>query len=375
MTPAKKILFIYLKTGGGHLAPAKSLSNFYLKNNKNVQPILVDGLEQSGRFAKYIIEDGYRILQSKSKWIYEYIYALHKIKFIAHLSSFLVSLFMKKYLADIISRENPDKIVLFHFFCIKPVYKIIRNNKLGIPVVTVVTDPYIAHPLWILRKDQEFVLFSEKLKNHFVKNGIKESCIKVFPFILDEKFSSPASPDKIDTYKKELGFTKDKVLLILGGGDGIPGGLNIVKKIMKMEGVFETAIVCGKNVELFEEVKKLKEEKKFDNLKVYGFIDFVYELINLSDLVISKCGASTFMEILISNKIPVVNNYLWEQEKGNVDFIIENNLGIYEPKVKKMRKKIGKMLCDESLINYYKNNIRNMSLRNGLPEVAEYLIK
>jgi processive 1,2-diacylglycerol beta-glucosyltransferase/1,2-diacylglycerol 3-beta-galactosyltransferase len=37
-------------------------------------------------------------------------------------------------------------------------------------------------------------------------------------------------------------------------------------------------------------------------------------------LLFSKCGASTFMEILLSKKIPIITDYIWEQEKGNVDY-------------------------------------------------------
>jgi processive 1,2-diacylglycerol beta-glucosyltransferase/1,2-diacylglycerol 3-beta-galactosyltransferase len=42
------------------------------------------------------------------------------------------------------------------------------------------------------------------------------------------------------------------------------------------------------------------------------------------------------MEILMMGKVPVVNSYIREQEKGNVEFIIRNKLGFYEPNVKKM---------------------------------------
>lgn len=370
----KKFLFIYLKTGGGHLAPAKSLTEYYTKHNYDIDTVLVDGLEKGGRLAKSVIEDGYRMLQSKSKWIYEYIYAIHKIKFVAHISAFVVSLFMIKHLAELVEKEQPDKIIILHFFAIKPVYKILKKNKLDIPVVTIVTDPYIAHPLWTLRKEQNFILFSERLKRNFLKRGIDGNDINVFPFVLGERFSKPATEDERLDFKNRLGFTQDKVLLILGGGDGIPGGVNILRKLMRMELDFDVAIVCGKNKELYEEANELKEEYGYKNLTVYGFVDFIYELINIADVVVSKCGASTFMEILISNKIPVVNNYLWEQEKGNVDFIIENKLGIYEPKVKRMRDKIKNLLKDDELMNGYKQNISDMNLRNGLNEVAEHLI-
>ena len=142
----KKYLFLYLKTGGGHLAPARSVANYLNKYHDNeVETILADGFENVNSFTKFVIEDGYRILQNKGKWIYEWLYAWHKIKIVSQIGAFLVSRNIIKPLAELIKKELPDKIIVFHFFLIKPVYRVIKKLKLDIPVITVVTDPYIAH--------------------------------------------------------------------------------------------------------------------------------------------------------------------------------------------------------------------------------------
>ena len=371
----KKYLFTYLKTGGGHIAPARSVSNYIQKyNNAGTEVLLVDGFEKTKRFAKFIVEDGYRILQSKTKWIFEAIYAVHKIEFISRISAYLVSLNTIKYLTETIRNEKPDKIVIFHFFLIKPVYKILKKYKLNIPVVTIVTDPYTAHPIWFLKKDQKFIVFSQQLKNHCVKKGTASNCIKVFPFILDEKYSQLVSAGKVTEHKKKLDLTKDKVLLIMGGGDGIPNGIKILKNILNNPADYEIAFVCGRNKKMFDEALRLKQKFNYDRLKIYGFIDFVYELLCVSDVVITKCGASTFMEILMSKKIPVVNSYIWEQEKGNVDFLVNNNLGIYEKRIRKLPQIINKLFFDENVLKLYKDNIENAHLENGVSKVAEFIL-
>ena len=255
-----------MKTGGGHFAPARSLSKYIEKHNKEeAEIILVDGFEKTKRFARSIVEDGYRILQSKFKWFYELIYAAHKVRIISGISSYLVSINMKKYLTEIIQKEKPEKIVLFHFFAIQPVYKIIKELNLIIPVVTIVTDPFIAHPLWFLNKNQKFILFSEELKDSCIKKGIDSKNIRVFDFVLDEKYSKVATQEEILSFKKKFGFQKEKVLLILGGGDGIPNGIQILKSILKLNGDFEIAVVCGKNKEFYEQAQKNNILYKHEN--------------------------------------------------------------------------------------------------------------
>lgn len=370
----KKFLFAYLKTGGGHLAPARSAANYILKHKDNADVLLIDGFEKTGKLGRFIVEDGYRILQSKAKWFFELIYAVHKLKFISWFSSYLVSINTQRYLEEVILKEQPDKIVIFHFFLIQPVYKVLKKYNLSAEVITIVTDPYTAHPIWFLNKKQNFIVFSEKLKANCIKKGIAPERLNVFPFVLDEKFSHKPSEEEISNYKTKHGFESDKILLIMGGGDGIPKGIPILKSILSIKTDFEIVFVCGKNKKMFDTAMKLKEKESLDRLKIYGYIDFVYELLCVSDVVITKCGASTFMEILLSGKIPIVNSYIWEQEKGNVDFLVENKLGIFEKKVEKLPAIINELFEEKDLLNKYKSNIELAGLQNGTAQVAEFIL-
>jgi processive 1,2-diacylglycerol beta-glucosyltransferase/1,2-diacylglycerol 3-beta-galactosyltransferase len=375
MNQKKKYLLLYLKTGGGHLAPAKSIAKVLEENCSNeIEPILINGFEKTNFIIRYIIEDGYRNLQAKATWFYEVLYALFKFNFIALFYYSLISFFVKPYLRKVFRLTNPDKIIIFHFFLIEPAYQVINELNMHIPVITVVTDPYTAHPLWFFRKEQNFIVFSERLKSHCLKRGINENKINVFPFILSEKFSYPLEQVKIPELKRDLGFAPDKkVILILGGGDGMPKGYRILKTLVRNHVNAEVAIVCGKNRSLSKKAEKLKQKYGNSRIKVYGYVDIIYELLNISDLVITKCGASTFMEIVISKKIPIIISYIWEQEKGNMEFLVNKKMGIYEPNVKKLSGLINELLIDPAKCSVYIENIKKESFKNGNIMVAEFI--
>ncbi len=108
---------------------------------------------------------------------------------------------------------------------------------------------------------------------------------------------------------------------------------------------------------------------------MFGFVDFIHDLITVSDVVISKCGASTFKEILLLGKIPVVTDYIWEQEKGNVDFLRKHQLGFFEPDLGKLTVLVRKLIDDRALFETMTANIANAGLRNGAPEVARWLVE
>jgi processive 1,2-diacylglycerol beta-glucosyltransferase/1,2-diacylglycerol 3-beta-galactosyltransferase len=164
------------------------------------------------------------------------------------------------------------------------------------------------------------------------------------------------------------------MLLILGGGDGIPKGEKILEELLKSNIKSEIGIVCGKNEVLQKGAENLKQNYKAEHLTIYGYVDFIYELINISDVVLTKCGASTIMEILNLKKVPVVNDYIWEQEQGNVDYLIEKKLGIYEPKIKRLPETIKNLLADEKLYSSFKENIIGENIKNGVDKAANYII-
>ena len=375
MSVKKKYLFVYLKTGGGHLAPARAIFNYMNEHfAESAEPKLIYGFEKTPRWVQYIIEDGYRMLQYTGKWFFEFLYAINKIPLVARITCNLLAPFMSRYLEEVILNEKPEKIVIFHFFCIIPIFRILKKQKLSIPVQTVITDPFTPHPMWFLIKNQNFVVFSESLEERIIKKGRGYS-VQSFPFILDEKFSILLSNEEIFSVKKKLDYSPEKkMILILGGGDGIPKGEKILNEILKSKLNAEIGIVCGKNEVLLKGAEQLKSFYKSDYLKIYGYVDFIYDLINISDVVITKCGASTIMEILNLKKVPIVNDYIWEQELGNVDYLIEKKLGIYEPQIKYLPKAVKNLLEDEKLYSSYRDNIVNEKIENGVAKVAAYII-
>ncbi len=375
MTTKKKIMFAYLRTGGGHLAPARALSNYInAEMPLTAATVLVDGLEKSNAFSKLVIEDGYRFLQNKANRLYEFIYLVHKIKPMAWISTLLMSINTKKYLSEMIKNEKPDTIVILHFFLIRPIKSIVKNSGRKIEVVSVVTDPFTPHPLWFLDKEQKFVVFSDRLKVHCIRVGIPEMNLKVLPFVVDQKYSKLADEKNKEALRTTFGFTNKKIVLILGGGDGMPNGEKIVKKLLRLSGKIEIAFVAGKNKEMFNNISLMKKKNSIERLKLFGFVDHIYELISVSDIIITKCGASTLMEILLSQKVPVVNRYLWEQEKGNVDFLLRHKMGIYERRIEKLAEEVERLIDDKDYYTKYVNNIVKQDITNGVGEAAEYIL-
>lgn len=374
--PGKKYLLLYLNTGGGHLAPAKSIAGAVEKlSSGTIEPVLVDGFKKAMSIIRYLIEDGYRNLQKKGKWFYEFLYALYFLPTVPWLNDIILAHSIIPYLKKIILSDKPEKIIIFHFFLISPVYKIIKKYKLDIKIFTVVTDPFTAHPFWFVNKNQNFILFSERLKQHALELNINVKNLHVFPFILDDKYSSPIPAAQLPELKRNYGFDpRKKTVLIFGGGDGIPKGDKILEIILKSGIDTNIGIVSGKNDSLIIKSNILKSKYKALNLQVYGYVDFVYELLNISDFIITKAGASVMMEILHLKKIPIVIDYIWGQEKGNMEFIRDNNMGVFEKDINRLPSILNELLTSSEKHNYYINNITRENLVIGTDSVSRFIL-
>ena len=155
----------------------------------------------------------------------------------------------------------------------------------------------------------------------------------------------------------------------------MPKWKQIVEEIIKNKLDVQLVIVCWRSASFYNQVTKIQKEYPDFSIKAFhGFIDFIYDVINVSDIIITKAGPATLMEILMMGKVPVINSYIREQEKWNVEFVVHNKLGFYETNVKKMIAIVQNMLAGWDLTEY-QNNIKNLHLRNGTEEVAEYLVK
>ena len=72
-------------------------------------------------------------------------------------------------------------------------------------------------------------------------------------------------------------------------------------------------------------------------------------------------------------KIPIINDYIWEQELGNMEFVRDNELGVFERNVGKLPDIIRELISGKERFQRYRQNIEKMSVRSGTKDVAEFL--
>lgn len=371
----KKILFLYIQAGGGHISTARAISKYMDQHYaETVDPVLIDGFTEAPRWLKKIIIDGYKKSQTTGQRVYEFLYRLNEQRLFAKISQMILCRLVQGYIKKAILQHRPTQIVILHFFLVRPTIKMLKKLKIDIPVTTIITDPFTINRLRVVEKNMDYIVFSERARDTAVKRGVPHYKIRIYPTILKQEFNHPLSTEQIIEKKNAFGLSlEQKTIFIMWAGDGIPKGEKILQELVDTKVDAQIMIVCGKNQKLERQAYKIASLHPEYIIKVFGFVDFMYDLVNISDIIITKGWPATIMEILMMKKIPIINSYIRWQEKWNMEFVVDNNVGFYEPNVQKMIKIVHDMM--QSDFSVYHENIHKLQLRNGTQEVVEHIIR
>ncbi|HHU35641.1 MAG TPA: glycosyltransferase [Treponema sp.] len=372
----QKIAFLYLNTGGGHLAPARALaSGLQAAYPDTVEPVLFNGFSEKMRVCRYFFEDGYQVSSNYFEAGYVLFYRLTEFPLAIRIGNYFVSIHGVRNLINFLREQHITKVVCMHEILILMAREAIDRVDPKIPLITLVTDPFTAHALWFYQKNMELVVFSEKLKKEAEERyGWDPQRVHSFPFILSRAFDRPYTPAEVTAAKKRLGIPEDKkILLIAGGGEGLKSADRLVFQFLLKKRPELLIVVCGKNKILRLQVSTMVDLRKAKNVRVYGFVSFMPDLLNCADCIITKGGASTVMEVLSVSKPVIFSTFIRGQELGNVLYAIHNGAGWFIRNPKKILEKAAEVLDNPELAQRIQRNVKRLGIRNGLDEVVSFI--
>ena len=107
-------------------------------------------------------------------------------------------------------------------------------------------------------------------------------------------------------------------------------------------------------------LESLKKLNPWLDLHVYGFIDYLDELVKLSDCVVMKAGPATLLEVLSCKKPVIICRYIHNQEKGNMMFAVDNKVGYFIQRPSKIYDKVEELLNDEKFDEKMEKNFETI---------------
>ncbi len=376
-TACERILFLYLPTGGGHLAPARALARrmeaVYGVDTRIECPSL-------SRLGLFIFKDGYQVVSQALPALWKVMYERNEKPWGMRLSRILAGFFTLHGLRKVLDEYQPTKIVCVHHLMVRAL-RIALEEHGRVPTIMVVTDPFEPHPIWAFNHRWPLACYSEEAASTLVGYGVERGRISVHSSIVNDSFERVVGMDELESLKDELGLRRGKpMVLIAGGADGMKRAEAMTMELLRSRLDFDLAVVCGRDPVLKLKVETVAAAYHMvpSNLKkvaVLGFTDRMPLLMRAADAIASKAGASVVAEILRVGKPNIIAYMIPGQEKGNVDFVVSHGLGLYCRTPKSLRLGVERILGDVAYRKRIEANIAALHFRNGLDSICKSIME
>lgn len=378
MEKKRNFVFVYLNTGNGHLAQAEVLREAFQEYAPDVNVTLVQGISKRNKLTQILFEKNYSFSCNYLRGSFPLLYDIGEHRFIHVFLQSLLRVLTKPYLKRMIKKYDATDIVSFHFFMTPLLRRIINTTNKDINLTVVSTDPFTGPIAWFLERKEDYLVSSEEFLKFGLQCGVDSSRLSIVPFLLKKNYRTQHLLNDKNAVREEFGFSEDeKICLIAGGGGGLPHSRHIVKEYVRKNANFTMIVVCGGNKKLKKQLDAIAKKNPQMKLHVYGFVNIMEKLICLSDVVVSKAGASTMMEILSYNKPYIISTYIHNQELGNMRYVVNNHAGYFIQDPKAIYKKIVELFESEQLYEKIKVNTA-AALRKfdfNVEKIVKYLIE
>lgn len=371
---SESIGFCYLKTGGGHSSGAHSLAVSISSMYPNAKCFFFDPFEKSAFLSSLFFEKGYFLTSNYFMLLYLLFYRITSYRIVLNFCQLIYRRFFVRRFVRFLRKEKISKIVCLHEILICHIREAIDKVDPSIKLISIVMDPFTAHPIWFYEKQTHLIVFSSKLKKEAVERyGFMEDNVHTFSLMLSDQFNKPFTDEEKQKVREKFKIPKDKkIVLIAGGGEGLKNAARLVFFFLRRGFKDHMIVVCGKNKKLKRLIDMMAKRYNAKNIHVFGFVSFMPSLMNIADCIVSKSGPATIMEALSLYKPLILCSYIRGQELGNMLFVKLNNVGWYLPKSLSAVKKVEELLSGK--LKFSQDNIKALNIKNGVKDIANFVM-
>jgi processive 1,2-diacylglycerol beta-glucosyltransferase len=318
----KRILILHATAGAGHKRAAEALAAAAKIQAPDTEIVVRDILDFTAPIFKKTYAEGYLNLVRTIPELWGYLYTRidknatkpYEVE-IRKVFNKLNTLTFTKFFKEL----QPDAVICTHFMPLEILSSAIAEGKTSVPLYCVVTD-FAVHSMWVMKNVESYYVANEESKRYMVRHGQAEDRVKCTGIPIDPIFSQSLASEKA---KARLGLDRNlPAVLILGGGFGVGPTAQLLGSFQHVGSLCQVLVVAGKNEEMQRNAEAIGKTLGCP-VKVFGFVNNIHELMDASDLIISKPGGLTSCEVLAKHKPLAIIDPIPGQEQRNCEYLLE----------------------------------------------------
>lgn len=153
---------------------------------------------------------------------------------------------------------------------------------------------------------------------------------------------------------------------------GLNSIYSVIKELMNNPRKLRLTIVCGKNEHLKNKLlKHYSKEIPNKKLHILGYSDLVSELMDASNIIISKPGGLTVTES-IRKQLPLVIPFVIPgQETQNAKFLVEENCAIKLNSISEVNLIINDLIDNPNKLLTMHENLKKLGSNYSMQKIVE----
>jgi processive 1,2-diacylglycerol beta-glucosyltransferase len=366
-----RILIVSVKAGAGHLKAAEAVAAAFAKYHPEAEVKNVDLLDYSNELIKYLYGKMYLDVVKIIPELYAYSYKHYESskKFIK--PRFLIDKLNFSNIFELVEEFNPDVVVATHFISEAVLENYRRKKKRAFRIAVTLTD-YEFHPVWLVSNVDLYFTATEEVKSSLVFYGIPPENVITSGIPIHPKFSEEKDRNELLT---KYGLShQSPIVLISAGSFGVTPLGEAMAEFGAIKDEFQMVVVCGNNAELRKDLEmRQKSEPRLK--KVFGFVDFMDELMALSDLLITKPGGITVSESIAMGLPMILIEPIPGQEEANADYLVEQGTAVKARSLPVLLNKLGLWIRSPEKLAVMSKKAKSISSPYAAKTVAEEAIK
>lgn len=367
----KKVLIVYATGGMGHVTAAKAAEEAFKKYHPDIEVASIDIIDFASGLYKTIFVKGYNFVSAKYPGIWGWLYRVFNKKKNQGLASWLSIKAISKKFIPFIQELNPDFIVSTHPL---PAMLISRSKDDGLKNIlsSIVVTDFGCHSFWVDENTNYYFVATDAVKLCLQNYKVNADQIVVTGIPIQGKFSESITRAQI---AKSLEISDKKfTVLIVGGQLDIESLIEILTKVSDKNEEIQFLVVAGRDKTLKEAIDKSDIGQK-ENVKTFGFVDNMHEMMSAADIIFSKAGGLTTSECMAKELPMIINQVIPGQEEDNLSYLTKKGAAIHSTTNDAIAKAINNLATNQDKLKKMKSSCKEIGKPKSAKSLADFVVK
>ena len=371
-------MIVYATAGAGHRRAAEAITHAIRVHDPRANVQCIDVLEDTPSWFRIGYAATYLLLVRHMSWVWKMSYALcdHGIAYrVIQPIRRVWNLFIARRFINRLRREQPQVVIVTHFLPADLCSAAKRAGWWQGKLVAMVTDLH-PHRFWISREADVMAVATEASVTVLEQRGIPRAHIRVTGIPINHTFSHVRDRTAL---RQRFGLSVDRLtLLMTSGGTTVGHFEQVVHALMALErsspNVLQLLVVCGEETRVRDRLALAAQSSPMP-IHVFGFVDYMADLMAASDLIVAKAGGLTVSEALASGLPMIFYHVIPGQERMNADYVVRHGAGLLVSQPAEVARLVNRLVTNRQQFDAMHQSAKILGRPHAASDLASHVVE